>query len=158
MSDVPLRIRVKVFADIVRAVRDLEMEEIAHCNITPENILIVGDCEGSQGCSAVLCDLGRMSRVTDLEDNPDYLAMTRILWNLLTKGKPKPAESRATRGERRGKAEENMHRCLVEVWQAMATSHNGADFPTAEAVESLAAAGGVDLSPRAVTKLHGWSA
>jgi len=62
-DEVPLNTRIKLFVDIVQAVRDLEEAGVSHGELTPENILIVGDCRDEKRCSAVLCDFGSASDI-----------------------------------------------------------------------------------------------
>mmetsp|Transcript_22230 Transcript_22230/g.63609 ORF Transcript_22230/g.63609 Transcript_22230/m.63609 type:complete len:428 (-) Transcript_22230:115-1398(-) len=46
-----------LFVDIVRAVHEMHRRGIAHHDIKPANVLIIGDCASEEVCSAVLCDL-----------------------------------------------------------------------------------------------------
>jgi len=72
-SVVPLARRMRLFVEVARAVRDLAMEGIAHRDIKPGNVLLLGDCSVAADCDAVLSDL-EFARTTldsvDVDDDP----------------------------------------------------------------------------------------
>jgi len=57
-EEIPVRTRIGLFTDLVRAARDMHEAGIVHRDITPQNVLVVGGCEARSGCHAVLCDFG----------------------------------------------------------------------------------------------------
>mmetsp|Transcript_7848 Transcript_7848/g.22543 ORF Transcript_7848/g.22543 Transcript_7848/m.22543 type:complete len:400 (+) Transcript_7848:76-1275(+) len=176
-NEVPVETRVRLFMDVVRAVRDMETARVSHRNVTPDNILIVGDCRSPEGCNAVLSDFrnahnlpGSMvadytgSQVEGMAANPDYASLITILRLMLLNGRTEAdsPHSAADNSEFEVAFGEKQHifAGLVGIWQAMTEPSIRMHFPleqVLEAVEALAAATGVNLSPRKVPKLKGWS-
>jgi len=156
--EVSSKARLKLFADIVRGLNELEEAGLGHGDLSPDNILVVGECKGLGDCNAVLSGLGKVSNRTISMRFRDNALLANVLYQLLTKGFSNAVEGLS---EFTGYAGSDRALAgLVQIWQKMVDPGDRLDMPTAEvlqAVEALAEECGVDVSPREVPKLMGWS-
>lgn len=173
-AEVTLETRIKLVVDIVRAVRVLERAYVAHHNLTPENVLIVGERDAPETWSAVLCDTADMCTYPDstgadfmlpsdvgAATNADYKALGDIIWSLITQGNPSADHFLALEPHTRFKEYNGNTEAMeemLEVW--MAINFPGQALPTQTLLDRLhevAERHNIDVSRRQRPKLIGWS-
>jgi len=174
-DEVPEGVRVKLFVDIVRAVRLLERARAAHHNLTPDNILIVGQEDDPDTWNAVLCDTADMCTYpvdtgfnfvwptgdTTRTIDADIKALDGILKSLIAQESPHEGVGSVLEPHDRSAVSGGSTETLKEmlgVWDAMYHPAKPLQMRRVlKRLEEIAAKHQIDVTPRQTPKLQGWS-